>query len=422
MANEVHSNSTSMQYRSKLPPASRKGLLNRTLKPRYMKTAYRIATIRYAYSLKVASSNSEIELPEAVKGGLRRYAVTFARITILDGLVEALLSLLTISGTLVALTVTGVELSRALRVPDALIVALIGMMGSLVVTLPISLIVPRRVENAITLVIGAALYGGAVYILDPSLKQPWHSLLHSSSAKNERVIAYALLMGASLVTIFIIAIIYISIVEDLTIGRLRRQYPNVALLDSLLRARRALAAHPVCMSDPSYKSYIAGILEEVAKGIETTLPKAVPLTHSFTRSEFRQRCNQAAAELRLMQMRLALSNENTLVELQRETYDFISAIATGDYGVMPAADLPMDRKSRRILSVIKNIIVAFIPIVSIIIIRYVGVRFSSAFGNWVVVVALIWAIISILSILDPLYKSKISDLRDVASIVRWKDQ
>jgi hypothetical protein len=146
------------------------------------------------------------------------------------------------------------------------------------------------------------------------------------------------------------------------------------------------------------------------------------LPDGYIHSEFDERCKQSAAALRVMQARLVLSDDTTFGELTKEMNEFIFAIATGNYGMMPTCELPSANRFRKISSVLKDLVIAAIPLTAVIGACYLGIRFTGSFGNWIVVVALLWLIISVISILDPLYSSKINALNNVVSIVLRRGQ
>lgn len=253
------------QYRHKLPPASQTGLWHRMLRSYYLKSTLRSAKLRYAYSLAVVHSSSRIVLPKSVRSGLRRYAVTFARIKTVEGLVNLPLYAGTAVICLVALLVVGSDLANSMNIPEPFWVACTGFIVAIGLVAAASLVAPRILENALTFVIAVGLYCGAIYLLDPSLKHPWYSVLHPASPQSERLIAYGMLMGGTLITAVLIMALFVAVVEANTVGRLERQYPNVAVLDWLLRARRALAVHEVHLSDPTFKNYLSSVLERAAE-------------------------------------------------------------------------------------------------------------------------------------------------------------
>jgi hypothetical protein len=64
------------------------------------------------------------------------------------------------------------------------------------------------------------------------------------------------------------------------------------------------------------------------------------------------------------------------------------------------------------------VLVAIVPIGCLIGAKLAGLKLSGQLADWAIIVAVAWAAITLISILDPAYKAKIDDIRNIVSIMR----
>jgi hypothetical protein len=108
-------------------------------------------------------------------------------------------------------------------------------------------------------------------------------------------------------------------------------------------------------------------------------------------------------------------------ELRETVAGCITAILRGEYDLLPSSDsAPAAKRSmmRHISTSIRAIAVGAIPIGCIVGVRYAGLPLSAEFFNWAIIVAVGWAAITLISIIDPLYKARLADIRDFIAVVR----
>jgi hypothetical protein len=83
--------------------------------------------------------------------------------------------------------------------------------------------------------------------------------------------------------------------------------------------------------------------------------------------------------------------------------------------VQPASEI------HRLITLARTVIVSIIPLACIIGLRYTDLKLSPGLTGWAVVIALAWAAITLVSAVDPLYKARLGDFRDLISAIRGKD-
>jgi hypothetical protein len=82
----------------------------------------------------------------------------------------------------------------------------------------------------------------------------------------------------------------------------------------------------------------------------------------------------------------------------------------------------MREEPRRLVfaRIIKLVFIALIPIGCLVSAKYAGLGLSGQFADWAIAVALGWAAITLISAIDPMYRAKLNDIRNIVSIVRGK--
>jgi len=179
--------------------------------------------------------------------------------------------------------------------------------------------------------------------------------------------------------------------------------------------------HPVNLSDPGFNNYTCRCLEAAAKKLQYDLPRSIVTLSPYAKAQLQLHCKLAANQLRAMQVQLVLSGSGTLEDLRAETFIYVEAIATGQYGDLPVCDQEVQLgKLKRLTIIGKEIIVALVPLVILFLLRYFKLSFSAGFENWAIVAAVIWALVGFISMLDPHYRSRISDVQTVISMLRGR--
>jgi hypothetical protein len=408
-------------YRGNRSPNHYRGSVLYIIRRRiFLKYMMRHSKRQYGYALGVLDHGSRGTLPASTRSGLRHYAVGYAHIAVVRSLILAPLVGIGMFLFFLASLIAGFLLANSEGVPKPLIWAIGGLLIALILA-QTTVWLPSRMASVAIVVYISVPYGLALFLRDPSFRQPWHSVFHVTPVgSNVRGAAYALLMGGTILACIYIVTLIGSLCEAVINRRMQKTVANVLLLSSLIQVRRSLAEHPTRMNDLDFKSYVNKKLELAAVVMERRMPKAMSVLNPYIQTQLRQDCLQAAAALRLMQLRAMFSDEKTLSSLRDEVTDYIGAVASGDYGMLPTVpQLPSPGKGRRLFDALRNLVVAIIPFTTFEIVRYLGVKLPAGLENWVTLVTLIWGIITIVSVLDPYYRTKISDLRDIVSL-NWK--
>jgi hypothetical protein len=158
-------------------------------------------------------------------------------------------------------------------------------------------------------------------------------------------------------------------------------------------------------------------LEDAAKCVEV-IPKRVPGLDGFSSRWNQQEYFRRALGIRDLKRWVLLPKADTLYHLQQELHRILQLVAVGDWDGLPQADVPGDTSGpwwRRALMVFRSIIIAVLPAVAVILF---GDKLPQGdFRNYLTGLAGIWALISLLTILDPRFGEKLSAFKDLPSFL-----
>ena len=214
-----------------------------------------------------------------------------------------------------------------------------------------------------------------------------------------------------------------SLVSYFYILRTLRWNPDFPVIAALIALLRRLHSSPASLNRTGSKAAICKRLEYLAVYFEQRFPARLALSDQFARAALQKKCDSGAAYLRDLQVRVALSDGSTLQELRNDVARHIAIIVLGSYGSLPHGTprTSKPRRSYQLASLCRTLLVAAIPICSIIGARYAGLRLTHDFGSWAIAAALIWAAISIIPVIDPMYKIKMQDFNSILRIARGAD-
>jgi hypothetical protein len=185
--------------------------------------------------------------------------------------------------------------------------------------------------------------------------------------------------------------------------------------------RRAMASNRAeknqHWSNPEARKSLVASLEVAAKCLEV-IPKTIPARDRLSSSWNEQQYFRRATGIRDLKKWALLPKAETLDYLERELRRIFQLAAIGDWDGLPQADLPEGAPAswwRRAVMVIRSIIIAAIPPVAVIVF---GKNFpESDIKNNVTGLAWLWALISLLTMLDPRFGEKLSAFKDLPSFL-----
>jgi hypothetical protein len=195
------------------------------------------------------------------------------------------------------------------------------------------------------------------------------------------------------------------------------------IIESLLEVLHLLTNKRTSFRDLRSKNLICSILRFTANYVEYGILRSISVPDPTIHKALQDKLSGSAAYLREMQIQVILSKDGTEDELSNSISSYIKIVALGFYESLPVGNLGASprRKIQTLLGFIRISVVALIPFSCVVIARGVGLVISPDFTGWAVVVSLAWAAITLVSAIDPLYRSRLQDVRDLMSAIRGKD-
>jgi hypothetical protein len=209
-------------------------------------------------------------------------------------------------------------------------------------------------------------------------------------------------------------------VEALVESKRRWSDPRTHLLRALFNALRQVIAlkEDQRWTDPKERNRLVTWLEEAAKCLEV-IPKTISGRDRFSSRWNQQEYLRRASGIRDLKKWVLLPKAETCDYLEQKLRCILQLTAIGDWDGLPQADLPEDAPVswwRRAAMIIRSVIIAGIPPVAVFIFgKYLPQQ--GDFKNYVTGAAWIWALISLLAMLDPRFGEKLSAFKDLPSFL-----
>jgi hypothetical protein len=270
------------------------------------------------------------------------------------------------------------------------------------------------VNYAYMMVLTSLILRISIYALVPAVLTA--GVIVGLAVAHGQAILVAYSIGISALVIIVLIFIFTGSYNSRTI----RRYPEAPMTYCLIRVLRHLEGGGVKRGDAPSKARICADLQLASRFLEVAIPIAVGLPDPAARQRFKDRCHSGAVELRDMQAQIALTDEGTVDNLSQVIVRYISMVTQGKYGLLPPEAPPeiKEAKTSTFARISRNVLVAIIPISCLIGARLADLKIAGQLADWAIIIAVAWAAITLISTLDPAYKAKIDDIRNIVSIMR----
>ncbi len=387
-----------------------------------LKATFKHAKEIYSAGLLTLFYVAEADWPN-VRAGLRRYAVVRARADVVRGyLANAYL------GALIALLLGGtIWVSALLDYSGKPAVLFIVPVLAFFVTMAILSVIVELTPSgtarlstlAVMLVTPVAIVGVTLAVDHGSFQRPWDVVPRHDGQVAAAIVAGIALCAAQ-IAIVAVSVVLIVIIDAAVNTSLAKRRPDIIVTGTLIRLLRNLHSTPQRSDSVRVKALVCRDLEQVAVYLQIKLPAALALPDPVTRENLRLHCDDAAAYLRQLQVRVALGDDSTASDLPEIVARYIAIFASSEYGLLPTVAGATRKRAaiRKVLLATKTLLVAVIPIGCVIAARHFGVTLAGPLNDAVILVALLWAAVNLVSIVGPGYRARIEDMNDLVSIFR----
>ena len=265
---------------------------------------------------------------------------------------------------------------------------------------------------------------GSAMVAGHSAHRPWVYAPYVSSANlHDIIIDSFILFAVSIATFAVVVIGGGSVFFTLVITPMRKRNANFVIINTLVGVLKMIDKKTSKSDDLATKAGMCRALQFTADYLEEGVSRALSLPDPVARQILQEKLTSSAGYLHEMQLWVALAKDETQNNTRDAIAYYIELIARGEYDSLPSGtltDTPQSKTSG-LIRFGRMFIVAVIPFACLIGTRYAGLQLSSEFTGWSVVVALAWAAITLVSAIDPLYKTRLKDVQDLISTVRGKD-
>jgi tetratricopeptide (TPR) repeat protein len=221
----------------------------------------------------------------------------------------------------------------------------------------------------------------------------------------------------------LVAGVVVRLVESVGRGRLERHDTRAAALVELLELQRDLGV-VVRRNDMQWRRRWVQQLQRTAAGLERDLPDAFGFTDPLTATRLRDGAHRVAARVRALEYDVATAPEGAWDQVGDAVRSMVSALATGDLHRLwsaqppPAEGKPYNRSRReRILWIIRTVVIAALPL-AVVLTATPWLRFNESIGNWARLIAVGWALLSVLFHVDPAFREKVGTMLTMISLGR----
>ncbi|WP_328457768.1 hypothetical protein OG780_43315 [Streptomyces sp. NBC_00386] len=197
-------------------------------------------------------------------------------------------------------------------------------------------------------------------------------------------------------------------------------YPDVVLFAELQLLTHMLTGHSDSLRSLDARREMIERLHRAAECLEHGIPKILDMKDSPYRERLQQQVSLSACRLRSAELLLALPDDSTREALLREFAGAIVPVIRRQYG-----EIPIGHASESGKKSVKNTAVTYtgkalsglVPIGMLWALHLSDVSVSGTFSNALYILAFGWAVITFVSMLDPLYAGRVQALKDVVGSI-----
>lgn len=203
-----------------------------------------------------------------------------------------------------------------------------------------------------------------------------------------------------------------------------RRYSDALALDALMSVLNDLHLPEHRFADSAVRRRAAYHLEFATRVIELDLRRAARISDVAIDEAAVVRIRQITRWMHMQQLSLTLPDVDNLFELRRMVRAAVSAVCTGRFGALPLKVIELNDTgggghwARTSLAYLRSLLVALIPLGSVIALDRAGILAKDVAGRTIVTAAAVWAIIGVLSAFDPLLPTRVQATKDIMSIFK----
>jgi hypothetical protein len=219
------------------------------------------------------------------------------------------------------------------------------------------------------------------------------------------VLAWVLLAPCAVVVV----VHFIAIIGMYCLDRIAIAYPEQYPLECLLRAHKQMVTSARRMDGITKRAIAASEIEAAAVHIVRVWPSQVRQLDGTARLWFETQCRQLVTHLENAKRRILWARSDAS-DAREETAAVIRAFVLGELAELATNPVPgiVESRRRAYFDDLRNVAIGFTPLVALGILRAVGLALPAPILPWTTFAAYVWALISLLFLIDPLLERRIT--------------
>jgi hypothetical protein len=198
-----------------------------------------------------------------------------------------------------------------------------------------------------------------------------------------------------------------------------------SIIDGCLLILRDLEQESDQWGTPRQKQQLLARLDRIARMISHGLVQQVRINDASAKMWFLQMTEEMAEYVRALEKWVLIPKPDTHAHLVERIASNLVVSISGCWDEFPREPLPKVTRPQRLyvfLTYLRTFFLALLPLVIIWLIQQSPVAMQGDVANYAVAGAIIWAVLSFMSVLDPTMSAKVGVLKDVTSIIPFPGQ
>ncbi len=202
--------------------------------------------------------------------------------------------------------------------------------------------------------------------------------------------------------------------------RMVSKHPDLTIVDELLGILSLVEREAHLWEESGFSSIVSLRLEEVARSMLYYLPRYVRTGDAVTDAWFADTANQMAAAMRALKKWAVTPKPDTCERFIEQIVGSFVHAASGNWDCMQRAEpgkLTPSKRLHNALAVSRTILLAFLPLVLLEIAQQTPVAPRGDIAEYLKAGFIIWAALTLLVALDPLFSAKLTALKEAVQLL-----
>ena len=236
----------------------------------------------------------------------------------------------------------------------------------------------------------------------------------------DRAVLSCLAWGALQVAGLVAAVFLLALTDSF--GREWRVSPDVIAFRRVVRLMAIVAARPDRRAELERRARGARLIGSLADDFQVRMGRALAVPDAANDALLREKLRQIASSIRSYQIDIVAPGPESwanLRNLARQTLFVRCTGSLGAWGMRPSDAQP--KKRTRLLAAgrhLRSLVVAVLPLSILIPLNILGYLKPDAVARTAMTIGVIWAIVGLLAIVDPLFSARLQATKDIASLFK----